>query len=71
MLPKDPKDMNLDELKMLLEIRKLELKNGLQDVKHRLGIGARILKAIQRSGIIESISQSVSQYQEKQKHNSN
>ncbi|MCC5814890.1 MAG: hypothetical protein JJT78_09045 [Leptospira sp.] len=61
-LPKSPEDMNLDELRLLLEIRKLELKNSLQEVKHRLGIGGRILKAIQKSGIIESFAQTVQSY---------
>jgi 16S rRNA G1207 methylase RsmC len=61
-LPKSPEDMNLDELKMLLEIRKLELKNSLQEVKHRLGIGGRILRAIQKSGIIESFAQTIQTY---------
>lgn len=58
-LPKKPQDMNIDELRMLLEVRKLELKIQFQDVRHKLGIEGRILRAIQKSGIIETVLQSV------------
>lgn len=51
--------MNLTELELLLEIRKLELRNSLQDVQYKLGIGGRILRAIQKSGIIESLVQNL------------
>jgi hypothetical protein len=57
-LPKDPKDMNLDELRMLIEFRKLELKMEFQEVRHSLGIGSRILKAFKNSGILEGIQES-------------
>lgn len=58
-LPKKPQDMNIDELRMLLEVRKLELKIQFQDLRHTLGIGGRILRAVQKSGIIETIIQSI------------
>jgi hypothetical protein len=57
-LPKDPKDMNLDELRMLIEFRKLELKMEFQEVRHSLSIGTRILKAIKSSGILEGLQES-------------
>ncbi|MCG9875135.1 MAG: hypothetical protein MH321_10145 [Leptospiraceae bacterium] len=57
-LPKDPKDMNLDELRMLIEFRKLELKMEFQEVRHSLGLGSRILKAFKNSGILEGIQES-------------
>ena len=57
--------MSLEELRMLIEIRKLEMKIHLQEVKHNLGIGARILKAIRKSGIIESIQDGITQYSNK------
>ncbi|WCL47798.1 hypothetical protein [Leptospira sp. GIMC2001] len=55
-LPKAPKDMNLEELRMLLEVRKLEMKIELQDVQHSLRIGSRILTAVKKSGILEQIT---------------
>jgi len=58
-LPKDPRDMNLDELRMLIEFRKLELKMEFQEVRHSLGIGTRILRAIKNSGILEGLQESL------------
>ena len=48
---KEPKDKSLDELKLLLEIRRLELVNQLQKVQYKLEIGTRFFRAIQKSGI--------------------
>jgi hypothetical protein len=56
-LPKDPKDMNLQELRMLLEVRKLELQIQAQDVRHKLGLTSRIFKAIKSSGVLESFAE--------------
>lgn len=51
--------MDLNELRMLLEYRKLEIKLQFQDVRHKIGIGGRVLRAIQKSGIIETIIDSL------------
>ena len=55
-LPKSPKDMNLEELRMLLEVRKLEMKVELQDVQHSLRIGSRILTAVKKTGILDQLA---------------
>lgn len=52
---KDPKDMNIEELKLLLEIRKLELKNSLMELQNNLQWGYRILRGIQKSGVLEMV----------------
>jgi hypothetical protein len=67
---KPPQEMSLEELRMLIEIRKLEMKIHLQEVKHNLGIGSRILKAIRKSGILESFQEGITQNSIKNKKQS-
>lgn len=47
--------MNLDELRLLLQIKKLELKMEGIDVLEKLSLGRRIAIFIQKSGILNRV----------------
>jgi hypothetical protein len=52
---KDPRDMSVEELRLLLQIKKLELKMEGIDVLDKLSLGRRVAIFIQKSGVFNRI----------------
>ncbi|TGN19113.1 hypothetical protein [Leptospira idonii] len=59
---KDPKDMSLDELRMLLKIRRLDLELEWKEFQGKIHFWQRLGRAVKQSGFLEKVQETVSSY---------
>ncbi|GBF51961.1 hypothetical protein LPTSP4_34990 [Leptospira ryugenii] len=70
-LEKDPKDMSLDELRMLLKIRRLDLSLEWNEFQSKLRFWQRVGRSIKQSGLLEQILSKFSPSQKEDSSSSN
>ncbi|MDF3820371.1 hypothetical protein P3G55_10695 [Leptospira sp. 96542] len=61
-LEKDPKDMSLSELRMLLKIKRMDLELGWVEMQAKLNFWQRLGRSVRQSGIVDKIQDSLQNY---------
>lgn len=59
---KDPRDMSLDELRMLLKIKRMDLELGWLDFQGKLNLWQRIGRSLKQSGVLDKIQETFKTY---------
>ncbi|MDZ4726414.1 MAG: hypothetical protein SH817_09665 [Leptospira sp.] len=67
---KDPRDMSLDELRMLLKIKRLDLELEWNQFQGKIRFWQRVGRTIKQSGILEKFMDGVAAYRKDPTDNS-
>lgn len=61
-LDKNPREMSLDELRMLLKIRRLDLELEWKEFQGKIHFWQRIGRTVKQSGILEKFKEGIRAY---------
>ncbi|MCW7497989.1 hypothetical protein ND860_15725 [Leptospira levettii] len=64
-LDKDPKDMSLSELRMLLKIKRMDLKLGWIELEGKVKFWQRVVRSLRESGILDKAKEGIQSYLQK------
>ncbi|WP_411821334.1 hypothetical protein [Leptospira sp. 'Mane'] len=67
---KDPKDMTLEELRMLLKIRRLDLDLEWKEFQGKIHFWQRVGRTVKQSGILEKFQEGIQAYFTKKEEDS-
>ncbi|TGM77682.1 hypothetical protein EHR01_08740 [Leptospira mtsangambouensis] len=61
-LDKDPKDMSLTELRMLLKIKRMDLQLGWNEFEGKIKFWQRVVRSIRESGMVDQMKEGIQSY---------
>ncbi|TGM51658.1 hypothetical protein EHQ91_16740 [Leptospira biflexa] len=64
-LDKDPKDMSLSELRMLLKIKRMDLQLGWNEFESKIKFWQRVFRSLRESGILDKAKDGIQSYLQK------
>ncbi|TGM21607.1 hypothetical protein [Leptospira meyeri] len=61
-LDKDPKDMSLTELRMLLKIKRMDLQLGWNEFEGKIKFWQRVVRSVRESGMLDQVREGIQSY---------
>lgn len=66
---KDPRDMSIEELQMLLKIKRMDLELGWLNFQGKINFWQRLGRSIKQTGILDNLQETIKNYLAKNQPN--